>query len=89
MRARSLELPPGSDPDGSEWLLAILDGEPATYQRYALEYFEKELPLDAIQAIYRGRPLTRELVHRIDAQRELDDLGDDLDEIGWPKGDTN
>lgn len=89
LRARSLELPPGKDPDGSEWLLSILDGDPATYQRYAREYFEEEVPLDAIKAIYQGRPLTRELVHRIDRDRELDDLGDDLDEIGWPKGDTN
>lgn len=77
------------DPDGSVGLLAILDGDPESYRRYALEYFEEDLPLDALRAIYDGRPLTRELVHRIDPDRSLDDLESDLDEIGWPRADVN
>ncbi len=42
------EFPAGQDPDGSEHLLAIYDGEPETY-------YESDVPLDAVAAIYRPR----------------------------------
>ncbi len=46
------------DPDGSEFLLAQLDGDPLSYQKYAREYFEKEIAIDIVKYIYDHQPLT-------------------------------
>jgi hypothetical protein len=53
---------PGADPDGSRAQLTILGGDPALYQQFARDYYEVDAPLDAVEAIYRHRPLTRELI---------------------------
>lgn len=77
------------DPDGSAHLLAILDGNPETYRFYAAEYFEENVPLAAVTALYEGRPLTSELLRSIAPKRSLDELSADLDEIGWPRPHVN
>ena len=53
------------DPDGSEFLLGELDGNPLSYQKYARQYFEKEIALDAIKQIYNHQPLTEELIRTL------------------------
>jgi hypothetical protein len=53
------------DPDGSEGLLAELAG-PAAYQTHAEEVYERVVPLDAIERIYRHEPLTAGIVRAVD-----------------------
>lgn len=77
------------DPDGSAHLLSILDGNPETYRFYAAEYFEENVPVVAITALYEGKLLTAELLHAIAPHRSLDELAADLDEIGWPRPRVN
>ena len=50
------------DADGSADILSMLDGVPDTYGAWALEYYERDLPLKAIESVYQHRALTEELV---------------------------
>ena len=76
---------PGDDPDGSAALLRHLDGRPESYQEFAAEYYEREVGLDAIAAVYRHAPLTKALVDRLNPDVSVFDLEDDRLEIGYPE----
>jgi hypothetical protein len=73
----------GPDPDGSAGLLGILDGNPSTYVDYAASYFEADVPVAAVQAVYRHDVLTQELVTSLNPGVLLRDMQDDLQEIGY------
>lgn len=76
--------PEGDDPDGSEWMLAIFDGEPETYRAFARDYYEVDLPLAAIQHVYDHRPLTDEIVGALNGELTAEDVEADAAEIGYP-----
>jgi hypothetical protein len=44
----------------------------------------RALPAEAVTAIFEHRPVTAELVHALNPERRLDDLADDLKQIGYP-----
>jgi hypothetical protein len=79
-----VEFPPGDDPDGSKRMLAILDGDPRTYQGFCEAYFEQEPPLEHIRAIYEHQTLTPELVSALNPETTLAALSEDESEIGYP-----
>jgi hypothetical protein len=80
-----VQFPSGNeDPDGSAVLLYYLDGDPETYQQWAEEYYEVEVPLEAVQAIYAHQPLTQQLVSDLNADVTLEELREDIEEIGYP-----
>jgi hypothetical protein len=83
-----VEFPDGDDPDGSAQLLQILDGRPESYRAFAAEYYEVDLPLDALEAVYRHQPLTPDLIERLNATMTMDTLREDVAEIGYPEADT-
>jgi hypothetical protein len=70
--------------DGLTELLALLDGNPNTYQHWADEYYGQRPPLDAIQEIYDHKPLTEALLMQLGCSRKLDELAEELEEIGYP-----
>jgi hypothetical protein len=76
--------PIGEDPDGSCWLLSYYDGNPATYSKYAADYFRKDVPLWVIRAVYAHQPLTAEMVEELNPEVTLKGLAADLTEIGYP-----
>lgn len=78
------EFPEGEDPDGSEGMLKILDGDPATYQEFARNYYEVELPLGAIEHLYANLPLTEDIVKSLNAELNLQDIENDREEIAYP-----
>jgi len=84
-----IAFPPGPDPDGSAYLLAILDGDPRTYKAFAEGYFDDEshrhpvLPLALIERIYRHEPLTEEIVRGLNPRVTLASLTDEIVEIGY------
>jgi hypothetical protein len=80
----ALELPPGDDPDGSEWMLRMLGGDPQTYQAFARDYYEADLPLSPIECVYRHLPLTDSLVSELNSKVTTADLAADAVEIGYP-----
>ncbi|WP_426595624.1 hypothetical protein ACPPVS_08500 [Cellulomonas sp. McL0617] len=77
--------PDGDDPDGADWLFAILlDGTATSYREFAEDYYEVDLDENPVDAVFALQPLTDELVQRLNPDMTLDELGDDLAEIGYP-----
>ena len=74
----------GADPDGSKTLLAILDGSPSTYVHFARDYFEIDVDETAVSNVYSLKPLTPGLLSRLQSKRSLEDLFEDISEIGYP-----
>jgi hypothetical protein len=73
-----------ADPDGSGWLFAQLDGRAESYLRYAGEYFQRQLPAEAVTAVTDHRPLSAALVRALNPERSYHDLAADLNRIGYP-----
>ena len=80
-----VQFPDGDDPDGSAQLLQILDGRPESYHAFAADYYEVDLPLDAVRAVYRHQPLTPELLAQLDPGVTVDMIRQDVAEIGYPE----
>lgn len=78
-----IEFPEGDFADGSEELLFILDGKPETYAVWASEYYERPIPVDAVKEIYAHKPLTQQLVSRLNRDCSVEQLEDDLGKIGY------
>ena len=70
--------------DGSEELLRILDGNPSTYQAWAEEYYERDVSLPAVQAIYAHEALSAELVATLNEEATLKEVAADRAEIAYP-----
>ncbi|MGH6655741.1 MAG: hypothetical protein ACRDVE_11105, partial [Actinocrinis sp.] len=66
----------------------LLDGAEG-YRAFASEYYEVDLDLEAVRDVYALRPLTPELVARLNPDTELADLFTDLSEIGFPLADRH
>lgn len=77
-------LPASDDPDGSANLLSVLDGAPVSYSTWARDYYECDVPLIAVAAIYEHQPLTNELVFALNPRNDLKALSRDIAEIGYP-----
>lgn len=70
-------------------LLSLLSsGDPAAYVAWAREYHEVNVPLKAVQAVFRHQPLTHELVAALNDDLTLGDVMADANEIGYPTGDA-
>ncbi|MNY06793.1 hypothetical protein D3C86_1395660 [compost metagenome] len=80
-----VELPPGEDPDGSAELLGILAGRPEQYVEFAADYYERDLDLGDVEAIYRHQPLSDALVRRFNPDLDMASLENDIAEIGYPR----
>jgi hypothetical protein len=79
-----ISYPDGDDPDGSAWMLSILDQNPSTYKAWAEDYYEHTISLSAVQQIYGRVPLTQILVKDLNATVELENLLADAAEIDYP-----
>ena len=77
-------IPEIEDIDGSKDLMRILDGKPSTYRQFALVYFEKEIELSAVQAIYQHQPLNKNLIDHLNSVADLDKLRDEANRIAYP-----
>lgn len=84
-RLGPVEFPAGhTNPDGSGFLLAPLDGQPETYQAWAAGYYDCAVSLAPVQHVYRHLPLTADIVARLNPALSLTDLRADLQGIGYP-----
>jgi hypothetical protein len=79
----NFKFPDAHYPDGSEDLLYILDGKPETYATWASEYYERPVPVEAVKEIYAHKPLTQQLVSRLNPECSLEQLESDLDQIAY------
>ncbi|MEU7124609.1 hypothetical protein [Streptomyces zaomyceticus] len=73
------------DADGAEWLFGLLlEGSAEAYLEFAEDYYEMAPALDAVQHIYDLKPLTQEVVSALNPAVRLEDLSDDITQIGYP-----
>jgi hypothetical protein len=78
-------LPPGRRADGSaELLFHVLLAGSEGYRTFAEEYYEVGADIKAVRHVYALRPLTQEIVTRLNPAVDLADLLVDLREIGFP-----
>jgi hypothetical protein len=80
-----IEFPEKEDPDGSEDLLAMLDGNPQTYQTWAEYYYERPVSLSAITRIYEHHPLTEGLIAEFNPSLSVRKLVQDIQDIAYPQ----
>jgi len=81
--------PDHPDPDGSEFLLSAFDGRPETYHAWAEDYYEPcKFSLGAVSHIFKHRPLTEEVIRALNPERPLEDLDEEVRQIGYPGGRT-
>lgn len=75
---------PGTDADGSASLLTMLEGSPETYRAWAMDYYERDIRVEPVAAVYRHEPLTEALIQALNPEQRLAFLRDDLEEISYP-----
>ncbi|WKZ30681.1 MAG: hypothetical protein QY318_02430 [Candidatus Dojkabacteria bacterium] len=66
-----------------ERILKILDGRPEAYKQWADGYYEKNLNLDTIRAIYDHAELTDDLIHSLNPDLSRKAITEELAEIGY------
>jgi hypothetical protein len=81
----NIAYPKGSDPDGSDQLLVMLDGKPETYREFAEEYYERNIPLFAVEYIYKHQALTDEIIEALNPDVSFVDLKADIENIGYSR----
>ena len=80
----NISYPPGDDPDGSAWMLSILDGAPISYEQWAQNYYKRPVDRTAVEHIYAHKSLTNEIVRLLNPGTNLSDLSEDIAKIGYP-----
>ena len=80
-----IEYPGEEDPDGSEDLLFILDGDPNTYRDFAEQYYERSIALDVVNGVYAQVPLKPDMIERLNPEASVEALRSDLEEIDYPR----
>ena len=84
-QAGNIEYPGGDEnDDGSDEQLALFAGGPDLYVRFAKEYFEQAIPLEAVGRVYSHQVLTDTIIKQLNPQSDLPSLEPDLVEIGYP-----
>jgi hypothetical protein len=74
--------------DGSAALLALLIDSPVAYKDFALNYYEEDIPVGIIQAVYDLAPLTQQLVAILNPSLTVADALALANEIGYPVEDA-
>jgi hypothetical protein len=83
-----VNFPHGStDPDGSRDLLSPLDGRAETYHVWAEGYYERDIHLDAVRAIYAHQTLSDSIIAELNPEITLQMLAEDVAEIGYMAAD--
>ena len=70
--------------DGSADLIDVFDGDTETYRKWAVHYFEREIPAPAVEAIYEHQPLNDQLVASLNEELSLPDVLSDAMQIDYP-----
>ena len=75
------------EPDGSEDILYLLDGDPKKYVEFCEDYYEKNIPLDIVERIYQAEPISLEMIYKLNDEIEDEDIEiikNELEEIKYP-----
>lgn len=81
-------IPPPGGPDdqsGAGSLFCLVSRpEPSQYWAWARDYYEVDIDAAAVADIYASRPVDQELVSRINPERVLSEMLDELRQVGYP-----
>ena len=80
----NIAFPQAPDPDGSEMLLAPLDGDPARYHEFAEYYYERKIDIYLVHHVYRHLPLTDKVITGLNADARYDAVLREADQISYP-----
>ena len=75
------------EPDGSEDILYLLDGDPEKYVEFCEDYYEKKIPLDIVEKIYQGESISLDMILKLNDELEDEDIEiikNELEEIKYP-----
>ena len=70
---------------GAEELLGILNRPSVGYHRFASEYYEQELEASVLEHVLQLRPITSEIVTSLNPAIRLEDIRQDLAQVGYPR----
>ena len=73
----------GSDPDGMRYLLPFFNGNPNAWKGWAKSYYDIDIPVDAIKAVFGHAPIESSLVTLINSDLSPSELVCDIVEIGY------
>jgi hypothetical protein len=79
-----ISYPEGDDPDGSRRMLAMFDGDPNTYKKWAEGYYERQIGLSVTKKIYEHEPLTQKLIHELNPAADFAGVAADAKAIDYP-----
>jgi hypothetical protein len=72
--------------DEAAWLFELLtEGTAEAYQEFAEDHYEQDVDLEALRKVFALRPLTDDLVRRLNPDVTVAYLADDIAEIGYPR----
>ncbi|WP_255801070.1 hypothetical protein [Mycobacteroides abscessus] len=76
----------GVSTDGADQFLneVLTNPNSLPYQRFARDYFEMQPAPAAVEHVFALRPLTEPVVRALNPGIGLDDIADDIDNIGYP-----
>jgi len=57
---------------------------PDAFRNWAQSYYEREIPLEAVQAIYEHHQISDQIISELNQNVDKSQLSADLDEIGYP-----
>ncbi|MEH1899941.1 MAG: hypothetical protein V7L04_00575 [Nostoc sp.] len=64
--------------------MPIFEDTPTKYKNWAEQYYELALPETEILAIFEHQPLSNELIQAINPDNSLEELEEDITQIGYP-----
>ncbi|MFD8152166.1 hypothetical protein ACFV28_15620 [Streptomyces sp. NPDC059720] len=86
-KAGTIEFPDSAteDPDGAGYLFQLLvDRSPEAFQRWAEDYYEVPVDLEAVRHVFSSKPLTEAVVRALNPEIGLADVAEDIAEIRYP-----
>ncbi|WP_329384360.1 hypothetical protein [Streptomyces sp. NBC_01716] len=85
-RHGTIDFPLGrEDPDGADSLFRLLvERSPEAYRRFAEDYYEVPVDLEAVRHVYASRPVTPALVSSLNAEADFAAVADEIGRIGHP-----
>ncbi len=78
-----IDFPDGPDPDGSEDLLYLIDGDPAKCQEYVEACHGATVSIDSVRQLYDHVPLTDDLVKSFNPDMTVEKLSGEIKEIRY------
>jgi hypothetical protein len=69
---------------GAEWLFKDVDGTAQSYLEFARDYYAVEINLADVEHVMAGRPVTADLVRRLNQEADVAAVLAEVAELGYP-----